>query len=145
MYILIKNHNHDFSFLPSCMNIIYFKGIFAFRMRRLHAFLLGKWVHTWNFGGFFSIFPPLLTLSANIKLVMFIFIHSVFASKGNINQGGKHWNIESSPFFTILFFDSYLHVFPGIMASYYLRACRYTQTRKRLQNYRLAVYISLSQ
>lgn len=53
MYILIKNHNHDFSFRTYCMNIIYFKGIFALRMKGLHAFLLCYGVHTWNLGWFF--------------------------------------------------------------------------------------------
>lgn len=53
MYILIKNHNHDFSFRTYCINIIYFKGIFALRMKGLHAFLLCYGVHTWNLGWFF--------------------------------------------------------------------------------------------
>lgn len=147
MYILIKNHNHDFSFRTYCINIIYFKGIFALRMKGLHAFLLCYGVHTWNLGWvfFFLIFTLLLTVSQHKTCDVYIFINSAFASKGNINQGGKFWNIESPPFFTILCFDSYLHVFPRIMASMYVHEGWYTQTRKRLKNSLLVVYISLSQ
>lgn len=96
-------------------------------------------------GFFFLIFTLLLTVSQHKTCDVYIFINSTFASKGNINQGGKFWNIESPLFFIILCFDSYLHVFPRIMASMYVREGWYTQTRKRLKNSHLVVYISLSQ
>lgn len=137
MYILIKNHNHDFSFRTYCINIIYFKGIFALRMKGLHAFLLCYGVQTWNLGWFlfflcvcfFFIFTLLLTVSQHKTCDVYIFINRAFASKGNINQGGKFWNIESPLFFTILCFDSYLHVFPRIMASMSMKAGTHRQGR----------------
>lgn len=82
MYILIKNHNHDFSFRTYCINIIYFKGIFALRMKGLHAFLLCYGVQTWNLGWFlfflcvcfFLIFTLLLTVSQHKTCDVYIFI-----------------------------------------------------------------------
>lgn len=57
----------------------------------MHFYWVKECTHEILVGFLFFIFTLLLTLQANIKLVMFIFINSAFkfASKGNINQGGK--------------------------------------------------------
>lgn len=79
---------------------------------------------------FFLIFTLLLTVSQHKTCDVYIFINSAFASKGNINQGGKFWNIESPPFFTILCFDSYLHVSPELWPlCMSMKACTHRQGR----------------
>lgn len=151
MYILIKNHNHDFSFRTSCMawtlstskEILHWEWGYC-----MHFYWVKECTHEILVGFLFFIFTLLLTLQANIKLVMFIFINSAFkfASKGNINQGGKFWNILNHLHFSQSCFLTVISMFSWNYGLYlYVHAGRYTQTRKRLKNYHLAVYISLSQ